>query len=151
MKQQILLFFLLLNVITSEAQLLNQRKKWEFEKWPQMFKDRAFCLCLIEGYQDSVIRKFILTLDKSYYDPIAISIFDTTLLPVITNEVARINAKEKKSYKAMHEGAAGRRVFSHCMDFYKSARLNSLLRKTKPQWQKIKDIDEVIYRNMPAF
>ena len=132
------------------SQILEQRKRWEFEKWPQMFKDRAFCLCLMDGYKDSTIKNAFVK-DKSYFEPIAIAIFDKSLNGIINQEVKSIDQKEKDSYSRVSEAAAGRKVLYHCLDFYRSKRLDLLLKATKPQWYKIQNIDSLIDRSIPAF
>lgn len=153
MKVCILLSFFVFLFCSLKAQsdLQKQRMKWEFAKWPQMFKDRALCLCLLEGYQDSSLKQRILSIDRSLYDPIGYVIFDSVLIPFIQKEADIININAKKSYGRISEAKAGKLVFNHCLGLYKSKSLNELLRKTSIDWYKIKDIDDIISKNMPAF
>ena len=137
--------------LKAQNSLNEQRDKWEFSQWPQMFKDRALCLCVLEGYQDSAIKRRILSLDKSYYNPVGYAIFDSILIPFIQNEVESLNRKAKISYGRVSEAKAGKIIFTHCLMLYKSQRLTQLVNKTSPGWYKIQDIDEVINRKVPTF
>ena len=145
----IMTFLFLANVCHSQVN--EQRQKWEYSKWPTLFRERALCLCLIEGYQDSIVRKRILQNDRSYYDPISIAIFDKTLIPIVRREVDSINIKFKNSIGRISEGAIGKKVFNHCMEFYKSKRLDLILKKARQEWKEIKDIDSEVEKSLPWF
>lgn len=149
---RVFLLFAVALVFLQEAtgQSIEERRLWEFEKWPEMFKDRAFCLCLEYGYRDSII-KSAFQKDKSFYNPVAIAVFDAALKPVVLDEVRQIDGKERVSYSRVSEAAAGRRVLDHCLDFYKSKRLDSLMRTAKPSWSKINDIGARIRDSIPTF
>lgn len=145
------LFVIFNNSLKAQDNIQKQRKKWEFSHWPQMFKDRALCLCLLEGYQDTTLKRSILNIDKSLYDPISYTIFDPVLIPFIQKEVDTININAQKTYGRVSEGKAGKLVFNHCINLYKSKKLEQLLQKASVAWYKINSIDEVIRKGMPAF
>jgi hypothetical protein len=153
MKSFILIILLFFSFASNgqKAALKTERQAWGFKDWQKQFKDRAFCLCLLEGYQNQNVKNFILENDKSYYDPIGIAIFDTTLKQFISKEVEKINTRAKLSSQTVSEAAAGKRIFSHCLEFYKSKRLDSLTKQTAPSWKNINNIQEKIEKSVPAF
>jgi hypothetical protein len=128
-----------------------QRKSWGFDTWEQQFKDRAFCLCMLEGYNNSAVKNFLLQHDKSMADPLAITFFDAALHGFISKEVETMKRDSAASILEVSEGAAGKRVFGHCLAFYKSERLDSLVRREAPKWRNIKNIEDSIMKRIPAF
>ena len=151
MKHLILITTLFFLGNISQCQIAAQRDKWEYSKWPTQYKERAFCLCLLEGYQDTTLKRKLLEVDKSYYDPVSIAIFDKTLSTIIKSEVDSINMKYNRSIGRISEVANGKRVFNHCLEFYESRRLDLMMQSARKEWNEIKDIDLEIEKTMPWF
>ena len=137
------------NQTTSE--LIEQRKSWGFDNWESEFKERALCLCLLEGYENEEIKSYILKNDQSYYDGIGIAIFDPTLKQIIRKEVAKIKQDSIASIERVPEHLEGKRIFNHCMEFYKSDRLDSIVKKEIPKWNEIKDIEAEVWKHIPTY
>lgn len=147
-----LIFILLISACNQpNSELTEQRKSWGFDNWEYEFKDRALCLCLLEGYENEEIKNYILKNDKSYYNGIGIAIFDPTLKPIIQKEIAKINQDSIESVGKVPEHLVGKRIFSHCMEFYKSKRLDSIVQKEIPKWNEIKNIQAEIWKHIPTY
>lgn len=141
--------FFFISAHAQETNIRAQRDRWDFANWKSAYKKRAFCLCLLEGYQNEEMKTQLLKEDKSYYDIIGMAIFDRTLQPLIEEEVQRINREAKERH--VSEAAAGKRVAMHCLDFYQGARLDTHVKKVSPEWNKITDIDAEVEKSGIAF
>ncbi len=108
-------------------------------------------MCLLEGYENKEIKNYILKNDKSYYSGIGIAIFDPTLKPIIQKEVAKIKHDSIESVERVPEHLVGKRIFGHCMEFYKSERLDSIVKKEIPKWNEIKDIQAEVWKYIPTY
>ncbi len=147
-----LIFILLISACNQpNSELMEQRKSWGFDNWESEFKERALCLCLLEGYENEEIKNYILKNDKSYYSGIGIAIFDPTLKPIIRKEVAKIKQDSIESVERVPEHLVGKRIFGHCMEFYKSERLDSIVKKEIPKWNEIKDIQAEVWKHIPTY
>jgi len=145
----LLLFISACNQPNSE--LKEHRESWGFDNWKSEFKERALCLCLLEGYENEEIKNYILKNDKSYYSGIGIAIFDPTLKSIILKEVAEIKKDSIESVDTVPEHLVGKRIFSHCMKFYKSKRLDSITKNEIPKWNEIKDIQAEVWKYIPTY
>lgn len=152
-KLKILVLFLIISACNQpNSELMEQRRKsWGFDNWESDFKERALCLCLLEGYENEEIKNYILKHDKSYFNGIGIAIFDPTLKPIIQKEVVKINQDSIDSVERFPEHSVGKRIFSHCMEFYKSERLRSIVIKEIPKWNEINDIQAEVWKHIPTF
>ncbi|QXP78832.1 MULTISPECIES: hypothetical protein [Winogradskyella] len=149
---KILIFILLISGCNQpNSELMEQRKSWGFDNWESEFKERALCLCLLEGYENEEIKNYILKNDKSYYNGIGIAIFDPTLKQIIRKEVAKIKQDSIQSVERVPEHLVGKRIFSHCMEFYKSERLDSIVKKEIPKWNEIKNIQAEVWKHIPTY
>jgi len=149
---KILIFLLLISACNQpNSELMEQRKSWGFDNWESEFKERALCLCLLEGYENEEIKSYILNNDKSYYSGIGIAIFDPTLKQIIRKEVAKIKQDSIQSVERVPEYLAGKRIFSHCMEFYRSERLDSIVKKEIPKWNEIKNIQAEVWKHIPTY
>ncbi|HEV8272922.1 MAG TPA: hypothetical protein VGQ04_16535 [Chitinophagaceae bacterium] len=147
-----LLFCLFIASCSSQHKAIKkEREAWGFKNWKTEFKDRALCLCLLEGYENSDVQKFIVQNDKSYYSGIGIAIFDPTLKPIIRQEVEKIKQDSINSIHTAPEAAVGKKIFSHCLNFYKSKRLDSITKKEVLKWKKIKNIEEEVLKYVPTY
>jgi len=53
-----LIFILIISACNqTTSELIEQRKSWGFDNWESEFKERALCLCLLEGYENEEIQK----------------------------------------------------------------------------------------------
>lgn len=128
-----------------------ERKSWGFNNWKNEFKERAFCLCLLEGYDDENTKKFILQNDKSYYNGVGIAIFDPILKPIIQKEVNLMKKDSLESIGKVPEHITGKRIFNHCLNFYKSKKLDSITKMEIPKWKMIKNIQEEVWKEIPTY
>jgi molybdopterin-guanine dinucleotide biosynthesis protein len=149
---KILILILLISACNqTNVELKEQRKSWDFDHWKSKFKDRALCICLLEGYENEEIKKFILKTDKSYYSGIGIAIFDPTLKPIIAKEVAKIKQDSINLIKRVPEHLVGKKIFSHCIEFYKSERLDSIIKKEIPKWNEVKNIQAEVWKYVTSY
>ena len=148
----ILLFcFLIASCSSLHKAIKEERRSWRFKNWKTEFKERAFCVCLLEGYENKDVQKYIIQNDKSYYSGIGIAIFDPALIPIIQKEIEQIKKDSVSSIERVGEAAVGKRIFAHCLNFYKSKRLDSITKKEIPKWKKIKNIGEEVYQYVPTY
>ena len=97
------------------------------------------------------IERKILFEDKSFYNPIAITFFDSIIDINLKKEILKIKSDSLKSLKTVGEAGAGKKVFNHCIKFYKSSRLDSIVKIESKKWKKIKDIDSLIFIKVPSY
>ena len=153
MRISLLLFFVvaIISCSTQNKSLREERRSWGFKNWKKEFKERAFCVCLLKGYENNDVQKFIVQNDKTYYSGIGIAIFDPALKPIIQQEVEQMKKDSVASIEKVGEAAVGKRIFSHCLNFYKSKRLDSIARKEVPKWKKLRNIDEEVFKYIPTY
>ncbi len=149
---KILSIILLLSSCSQQQKLLREeRKSWEFNNWKNNFKDRALCLCMIEGYENKDIKEYIKKYDKSYFSGIGIAVFDPALKPVIEREVTKMRTDSIESIIKVPEHIVGKRIFEHCLEFYKSKRLDSIAKSQMVEWKKINNLQERIWKYIPTY
>jgi hypothetical protein len=136
---------------SAEKQLKEQRETWHYNNWKDRFKDRVFCKCLLVGYGKKEITNPIQQIDKSYYDAIGIAVFDKTIDSLLQIEAAKMTRDSLESLNTVAEAAAGKRVFSHCLQFYKSRELDSITKAESKKWRKITNIDSLVMKAVPAY
>lgn len=108
-------------------------------------------MCLLEGYEDKNIKNQILKIDLSYYSGIGTAIFDPALKPVIKKEINRMKKDSVESIGRIADHAVGKRIFNHCLNFYKSKRLADLTKSESRKWRNIENISEIVSKEMPAY
>lgn len=141
---------LLLSCSTHNKDLIEQRKNWDYKNWKQNFKDRAFCKCIVSGF-DSNIKEKIIYEDKSFYNAIAITFFDSIIDINIKNEILKMKSDSINSLTKVSEAGAGKMVFNHCLKYYKSAKLDSIVKFESKKWKKIKQIDSLVFIKVPSY
>lgn len=153
-------FLSILNVIlfiscSGSADLRNERKSWNFQTWENEFKERAFCLCVLKGYEDKSIEKLLFEKDISFYSPLSMAIFDKSLEQTIQNEIQKIkldSINRGNSYpedlKSLYQK---RNVLKHCLEFYNSDDLKELTKNEKKKWKIIRNISDEIHKSVPTF
>lgn len=136
-------------------ELREERKGWKFMNWEQDFKDRTLSLCLLQGLNNKGIQDSIIKYDKSFYNPLAIAIFDSTINELLRKEVKQIQADSTNSigrYPAdISSLLEGKRVMHHCIELYRSKRLDSVVKVEKKNWKKIPNILDKIHDKIPTF
>jgi hypothetical protein len=153
------IYFVFVSVILSSCsiskELREERKQWDFDNWESEYKDRAFCLCVIKGYENPEIERVLKENDHSFYNPLGIAIFDKSLKPIIDVEVKKIRLDSINSINSYPEDLKvlyqKRRVFDLCLQFYKSRELDSLTKKEKKNWKKIPSIINEIWKEIPTY
>src|SRR5690606_30246325 len=152
-------YFVLVLIILSSCsiskELREERKQWDFNNWASEYKDRAFCLCVIKGYENIEIEKVLKENDHSFYSPLGMAIFDKSLKPIIAEEVKKIRLDSINSINSYPEDLKAlyqkRQVFNFCLQFYKSRELDSLAKKEKKNWKKIPSIINEIWKESPTY
>lgn len=136
-------------------ELLDERKSWRFSEWKQDYKGRAFCLCILQGLNNKTIKDSILKYDKSFYNPLAYAIFDSSINIILKKEVTKMQSDSLKSMGRYPRDIAslleGKRVFNHCTNFYSSKRLDSVVKIESKGWLKINDIMGKVHDKIPTF
>lgn len=55
------------------------------------------------------------------------------------------------SIEVVSEANAGKKVLIHCLNFYKSKRLDSMTKIKWKEWKKIKKLDSILVDKNPAY
>ena len=135
--------------------LREERKMWDYDQWELAYKNRTLCLCVLEGLNNQAIKDSILKYDKSYYEPLAIAIFDSSIRALLKKEVKKIQDDSIKSigYYPLDlvRLQEGKRVMTHCLELYHSERLKELVKQQKREWKRIPSIIDKIHDTIPTF
>ncbi|SHF39836.1 hypothetical protein [Chryseobacterium takakiae] len=154
-KIKYILALFILSSCSVSTDLKEERKSWNFNNWENEYKNRAFCLCVLKGYEDKKIESLFSEKDRSFYNPLGIAIFDKSLNPIIDDEVEKIRYDSINSINQYPEDLKGiyqkRQVFNHCIKFYNSKELDSLSKKEKVNWNKIPNILDEIHKEIPTY
>ena len=136
-------------------ELREERKDWKFSNWEQDYKDRTLCLCILQGLNNKSIQDSITKYDKSFYNPLAISVFDSTIIELLKSEIKKIQLDSTNSIGRYPTDISslleGKRVMNHCTELYRSRRLDSLAKIEKKSWKQITNIMDKIQKNIPTF
>jgi hypothetical protein len=136
-------------------ELREERKIWRFSNWEEEFKDRTLCLCVFQGLNSKTIQDSIIKHDKSFYNPLAIAVFDSSINELLKKEIEKIQSDSAKSighYPAdISNLLEGKRVFSHCIALYRSVSLDSLAKSERKRWKQIPNIQDKIHEKIPTF
>ncbi len=140
---------------STNKHLREERKSYSYVDWDQEFKDRALCLCILKGFENKKVEAEITKYDKSFYDPLAIAIFDPALEKVTTAEVEKIKADSLNSVGRyptdLRTALEGKRIMRHCLQFYKGNELKRLAKEQKRYWKSIDTIVNEIHKKIPTF
>ncbi|MEC3875350.1 hypothetical protein [Chryseobacterium salviniae] len=154
-KIKYILALFILSSCSVSKELKEERKSWNFNNWENEYKNRAFCLCVLKGFEDKKIENIFWEKDHSFYNPLGIAIFDKSLNPIIDNEVKKIRYDSINSVNQYPEDLKGiyqkRQVFNHCIKFYNSKELDSLSKKERVNWNKIPNILDEIHKEIPTY
>ena len=136
-------------------ELREERRGWNYSNWEQEFKDRALCLCVLQGLNNKSIQDSLVKYDKSFYNPLAIAVFDSTINELLKTEVRQIQLDSANSigrYPAdIRSLLEGKRVMNHCTELYRSKRLDSLASMEKKSWKRITSIVDKIHEKIPTY
>lgn len=136
-------------------ELREERREWDYKNWEQKYKDRAFCLCQLKGYENKNIEAILIKNDKSYYNPLAIAIFDNSLEAQVLQEIKKIRQDSINSIGThpsdLKKLLQKRAVTKHCLEFYSSKRLDHLAKAQKKHWSKISNIMNEIHSKTPTY
>ncbi|MBB4804877.1 putative iron-regulated protein [Chryseobacterium defluvii] len=152
-KVKFLLCVFILSSCSISKELRDERKSWNFNRWEKEYKDRAFCLCVLKGYENKEIEKILWEKDRSFYNPLGRAIFDKSLKPVIDNEIEKIrldsiNSTYPEDLKGIYQK---KQVFNHCLKFYNSKELDKLAKKERENWKKIPNILDEVHKEIPTY
>lgn len=136
-------------------ELRQERNNWKFSNWEQDFKDRTLCMCVLQGLNNKNFQDSIIKYDKSFYNPLAIAIFDSSINELLKKEVKQIQIDSVKSIGRFPTDISslleGKSVFNHCTELYRSKRLDSLAKAEKKNWKQIPSIIDKIQGKIPTF
>lgn len=137
------------------SELKEERKEWKYSSWEQQFKDRTLCLCILQGLNNRHLADSIAKIDKSFYDPLSIAIFDPAINALLRKELIRIQLDSANSVGQypvdIRNLVEGKRVMSHCIDLYRSRRLDSIVKVEKRGWSRINNILDKIHEKIPTY
>lgn len=146
---------LLLTNCGVNKELREERKDWKFSNWEQEFKDRTLCLCVLQGINNKSIQDSIVKYDKSFYNPLAIALFDSTINKLLKSEIKQIQIDSANSIGRyptdIRSLLEGKRVMNHCTELYRSKRLDSIVNLEKRRWKRITNIMDKIHDKLPTF
>ena len=135
--------------------LQKERSDWKYSDWEQEFKDRTLCLCILQGLNNKSIQDSILKYDKSFYNPLAIGVFDSTINSFLVSELKQMQIDSINSIGLYPPDISslleGKKVMPHCIEVYKSKRLDSLVKVEKKNWKQIIDVEDKITKKIPTF
>ena len=93
----------------------------------------------------------MVKVDKSFFSPYINSIYSKDLFEIGVKEAIIIKNDSLNSVKVVSEASAGKKVIIHCLNFYKSKRLDSITKIKFKQWKKIKNLDTIMANKYPAY
>ena len=97
----------------------------------------------------------MLKYDKSFYNPLAIAVFDSTINVLLKSEIKKIQVDSTNSvgvYPAdIRSLLEGKTVMNHCIELYRSKRLDSLVKIEKKSWKQIPNILDKIQEKIPTY
>jgi hypothetical protein len=108
------------------------------------FKLQAYCSCVLYGYNDKNTISYMVKNDKSLYNPILNSVFSDEIRKIGLEEYEIIKLDSLKSFEKVSEGFTGKKVLYHCLNFYKSKKLDSLTTNYYKKWNNIKNKDSIL-------
>ena len=136
-------------------ELKEERKRYQFDNWQQQYKDRAFCKCLLEGFRNKQLQDSILKYDKSFYNPVAYALFDSSINILLKGEIQKMITDSiwsiGKGHPDLKKFFEGKKVTGHCLELYNSDRLKKVISQQKAHWKKIRNIEDEILRKVPTF
>ena len=136
-------------------ELRKERKDWRFSYWEQDFKDRTLCLCILQGLNNKSIQDSIIEYDKSFYNPLAIAVFDSSINALLKSEIKQIQVDSINSVGHYPTDISslleGKSVMNHCIELYRSKRLDSLVKIEKKSWKQITNIMDKIHEKLPTY
>jgi hypothetical protein len=136
-------------------ELREERKDWKFSNWEQEFKDRTLCLCVLQGLNNKSMQDSIVKYDKSFYNPLAIAVFDSAINELLKSEIKKIQLDSTNSIGRFPTDISslleGKRVMNHCTELYRSKRLDSLIKIEKKSWKQITNIMDKIHEKIPTY
>lgn len=136
-------------------EIVEERKSWKFTTWGQEFKNRAFCLCVLQGQNNKAVQDSMLKYDKSFYNPLAVAIFDSAINEMLKKEIKQMQIDSAHSIGThpadIQEVLEGKRVMNHCIEFYKSKRLDAVMKSEKKSWKQINSIMDKIHEKIPTY
>lgn len=139
----------------TKKELAKERKEWNFKNWDKAFKERAFCLCQLKGFENQYLENNLMKNDKSYYSALGIAIFDTIIIPQIKKETKLIRLDSINAIGTFPEDLKSqlqkRSVMNHCIEFYNSRRLDSLANSQKKYWKNTPNIMDEIHLKIPTY
>ena len=151
----ILVTFLIFISCGVNKDLREERKDWEFSNWEQQFKDRTLCVCILQGLNNKSIQDSIIRYDKSFYNPLAIAVFDSTINELLKNEIKQIQQDSIQSIGLYPEDISslleGKRIMNHCIELYRSKRLDAIVKVEKKSWKRIDNIIDQIHKKLPTY
>lgn len=136
-------------------ELQKERKDWGYSNWEQDFKGRTLCLCILQGLNNKSIEDSITKYDKSFYNPLAIAIFDSTINSLLKSEIKKIQVDSVNSVGVyptdIRSLLEGKTVMYHCIELYRSKRLDSIVKIERKSWRKIPNIMDKIHEKIPTY
>lgn len=152
MKKTVYYQLFLIAFIIYSCNSLNINEKIKYTKnFKEEFKKTAFCHCMLYGYNNKKATSYIAEMDKSFYSPVIGSIFSEDLKKIAINEYNLIKKDSLASIETTSEINAGKKVINHCLNFYKSKKLDSITNIQYKKWKSIKNIDSLMEIKNPAF
>ncbi|WP_299515476.1 hypothetical protein [Mucilaginibacter sp.] len=153
MKTSKVLAFILLTIIINGCGVRRSEpgnfKQLSQKKWQQEFKKNVLCNCVLLGMNDKNITQQFYKKDKSFYNEINIVLHDE-ILSVLSPVINQIKSDSIMSISTVSEGAAGKTVFNHCLDYYNSKKLDSISKVKSKMWLKM-NVDSLMQVKAPAF
>ncbi len=160
MRSTALTFFLTCTLLTLarcgiNKELREERRDWKFSNWEQEFKDRTLCLCVLQGLNHKSIQDSIVKYDKSFYNALAIAVFDSTINELLKKEIKQIQVDSANSVGRYPTDISslleGKRIMNHCTELYRSKRLDSVVNIEKRNWKRISNIMDKIHDKIPTY
>ena len=124
---------------------------WNASYTKQDFKDRVLSNCIFSGIGDKTITEKFAMQDKSFYSPVVYILFDPVSEQILKSVIFKIKIDSLESLETVGEAAQGKNVFSECLKFYNSKKLDSISKDQLKAWAKIKNFDSLVHKAMPAY
>ncbi|WP_131535494.1 hypothetical protein [Pedobacter nototheniae] len=121
------------------------------KEWIQTYKDQVFYNGLLKGLESKEVTDKIISLDKSFYNPVFIILHGKAISKGSDYLVEMIRKDSIEREGRVAEPASGRRPFLVALRFYQSKKLNQMAKEEYNKWMKIPNKQKLINEANKAY
>ncbi len=107
------------------------------KEWLQSYKDQVFYNGLLKGLGNKEVTDKLISLDKSFYNPVFIILHGKAIIKGSDYLVELIRKDYDQQQGRVAAPASGRRPFLVALRFYQSEKLNQMAKEEYNKWMKM--------------